>query len=92
MLTLETTSQFRRDYRRAKKRGYDMALLKTVVDALLSGQTLDARYRDHQLTGRLKDYRECHILPDWLLMYRIDGERLILLLGRTGSHSDLFGE
>ena len=54
-MILETTSQFRRDYKRAKKRGYDMALLKTVVDALLSGQTLDARYRDHQLTCRLKD-------------------------------------
>lgn len=92
MLTLETTSQFRRDYKRIKRRGYDLALLKAVVDTLLEGVALDARYKDHQLSGKLKKYRECHIMPDWLLMYRIEGERLILVLNRTGTHSDLFDE
>lgn len=92
MLTLETTAQFRRDYKRIKKRGYDLKLLEAVIDALLAGEKLDAKYRDHALTGNMRDYRECHILPDWLLMYRIDGRRLVLVANRTGTHADLFDE
>lgn len=92
MMTLVTTTQFRKDYKRVKKRGCDMALLENVIDTLLAGETLDPRYRDHALSGRLNGYRECHILPDWLLMYAIDGERLILVAARTGTHSDLFDE
>lgn len=92
MMILETTAQFRKDYKRVKKRGYDMSLLQDVLDTLISGNTLDARYRDHQLSGDMKDYRECHILSDWLLMYRIERDRLVLVANRTGTHSDLFGE
>lgn len=92
MLTLETTSQFRRDYKRVKKRGYDLSLLETVIDTLLAGRPLDEKHRDHALAGNFKQYRECHVQPDWLLMYRVDGERLVLVANRTGTHSDLFDE
>ena len=92
MLTLETTAQFRRDYKRIKKRGYNLKLLEAVIDALLAGEKLDPKHRDHALTGSMRDYRECHILPDWLLMYRIEGERLVLVANRTGTHADLFDE
>lgn len=92
MMTLETTTQFRKDYKRAKKRGYNMALLGEVLDTLLSGAPLAPKHKDHQLTGDMKDYRECHILPDWLLMYRIEKERLVLMANRTGTHADLFNE
>ena len=92
MMTLETTAQFRRDYKRAKKRGYNMKLLGDVIDTLLSDVPLEPRHRDHQLTESMKDYRECHIQPDWLLMYRIEKERLVLVANRTGTHSDLFDE
>lgn len=92
MLTLETTSQFRKDYRRVKKRGYNLDLLEAVIDTLLAGKTLEEKHRDHALSGNFKQYRECHIQPDWLLMYRIDGERLVLVANRTGTHSDLFDE
>lgn len=92
MLTLETTAQFRRDYKRVKKRGYDLALLENVIDALLNGEKLAERHRDHPFTGPWEAYRECHILPDWLLIYRVDGARLILVAARTGTHVDLFDE
>ena len=92
MLTLETTAQFRRDYKRAKKRGYKMALLEEVLDALLAEKPLLPKHRDHALTGQMKDYRECHILPDWLLVYRIERERLVLVDVQTGTHADLFDE
>lgn len=89
MLELVTTGQFRKDYKQAKKRGYDMSLLETVIDMLLAEKTLEERYRDHKLTGKYKGFRECHILPDWLLIYAVDREKLILTASRTGSHSDL---
>lgn len=92
MMTLETTSQFRKDYKRAKKRGYNMALLGKVLDALLSGAPLAPKHKDHPLTGNMKDYRECHIQPDWLLVYRVEKERLVLVANRTGTHADLFNE
>ena len=92
MLTLETTAQFRKDYKRVKKCGCNMALLEEVIDALLAGNTLDERLRDHPLSGRLAAFRECHIQPDWLLMYRIDSGRLVLVAVRAGTHSDLFDE
>lgn len=92
MMTLETTSQFRRDYKRVKKRGYNMELLRVVLDTLLSGETLAPKHRDHQLTGSMKDYRECHIQPDWLLIYRIEASRIVLVANRTGTHADLFDE
>ena len=88
--TIEISSKFKKDYKLAKKRGYNMALLQEVVDLLASGETLPDKYRDHSLTGDYNGYRECHVLPDWLLIYRIEDDLLILGLTRTGTHSDLF--
>lgn len=90
MLKLVVTGQFRKDYKRIKKRGYDMQLLEIVIEILLAGATLGERYRDHTLSGNYSGFRECHILPDWLLVYAIDQDRLILTASRTGTHSDLF--
>lgn len=84
------TSKFKKDLKTAIKRGYDINLLGTVVDTLASGEALPAKYKDHALIGNYKDCRECHITPDWLLIYEIDGEELYLYLTRTGTHSDLF--
>lgn len=88
--TIEISSKFKKDYKLAKKRGYNMTLLQEVVDLLASGETLPDKYRDHSLTGDYNGYRECHVLPDWLLIYRIENDLLILGLTRTGTHSDLF--
>lgn len=90
MLTLHTTSQFRKDYKLAKKRGYNLSLLEEVLNTLLDDKSLDAKYHDHALTGNYLGFRECHILPDWLLIYTIDNGTLILTASRTGTHSDLF--
>ena len=87
---IEMSSKFKRDYKLAKKRGYDVSLLQKVIDMLADGETLPEKYCDHSLTGEYIGYRECHILPDWLLIYRIEKDLLILGLTRTGTHSDLF--
>ena len=92
MLELVTTGHFRKDYKRMKKRGYDMRSLEAVIDLLLDDQPLDARYRDHGLIGDHIGFRECHILPDWLLIYVKDKERLVLTASRTGTHADLFAK
>ena len=84
------TSMFKKDLKSAKKRGYDLTLLNRVVDTLVMGQPLAEKYRDHNLTGNFKGCRECHITPDWLLIYEISNNELILYLTRTGTHSDLF--
>ncbi len=84
------SNQFRKDLKLAAKRGYSMDKIKEVIAKLANGETLDAKYRDHLLTGNYGGYRECHIEPDWLLVYQIDGGQLILFLARTGTHSDLF--
>jgi len=91
MLTLKTTSRFRKDYKLAKKRGLDLSLLETVIDTLLSEKPLDPKYKDHALTGDYVGFRECHILPDWLLLYSIHQETHILMVSRTGTHANLFG-
>ena len=83
------TSQFRRDVKLAQKRGKDTGLIRTIIETLAQGQTSSPSYRDHQFKGVFKDCRECHIDPDWLLIYRIEGN--VLQLVRTGTHSDLFG-
>lgn len=92
MLRIEFTGQFKRDYKAAIKRGCDPKKLETVITMLRNEEPLPDSYRDHALTNsrNFKDMRECHIQPDWLLVYRIVRERLILQLIRTGSHSDLF--
>ena len=84
------TNQFRKDLKLAQKRGYDLEKLKAVLHVLENGQTLDPKYKDHVLVGNYVGCRECHIQPDWLLIYRIDGDQLIVVLSRTGTHSDLF--
>ncbi|MDY3027029.1 MAG: type II toxin-antitoxin system YafQ family toxin [Candidatus Faecivicinus sp.] len=89
---VKPTSQFKRDFKLAMKRGLRLELLEEVVAALAMGEPLPDRNRDHALTGSWSGYRECHILPDWLLIYRIVDEVLVLTLARTGSHSDLFDE
>ena len=90
MLTLKTTSRFRKDYKLAKKRGLDLSLLEAVIDTLLARKALDSKHKDHALAGEYAEFRECHILPDWLLIYSIHQETLILTVSRTGTHSDLF--
>ncbi len=84
------TSSFKRDYKKILKRKYDIGLLNDIVDMLQNGEKLPDNNRDHALTGNWIGYRECHIQPDWLLVYRISDEQLVLSLTRTGSHSDLF--
>ena len=90
MLEIVLSNQFKKDIKSAQKRGLKLELLTEVVDILASQQSLPEKYRDHSLTGSYTDFRECHIKPDWLLIYRIDNEDLLLFLFRTGSHSDLF--
>lgn len=92
MRKLVTTTQFRKDYKRVKKRGYDLKLLEAVLDRLIAEEPLEAKYRDHALSGDMAKYRECHIQPDWLLIYRIENDEIILTAHRTGTHSDLFDE
>ena len=92
MLELVTTSQFRKDYKRMKKRGCDMRLLETVIDLLLNRQPLEERYHDHGLSGNYVGFRECHVMPDWLLIYAVDKGKLLLITSRTGTHSDLFSK
>lgn len=84
------TNRFKKDYKTMLKRGQEIQLLDEVITALAKGEILDKKYRDHYLTGDLKGFRECHIKPDWLLIYKIENEKLILTLTRTGSHSDMF--
>ena len=87
---IRPTSRFQRDLKRAAKRGYHTELLTAVIKKLADGVPLEQRYRDHALTGDYAVSRECHITPDWLLIYEIDGDTLLLYLMRTGTHSDLF--
>ena len=90
MLTIKYETSFKKDFKRILKRGYDIRLLEEVIEILANGDTLPAKYKDHGLIGDYTDCRECHITPDWLLIYQIDGNELILYLTRTGTHSDLF--
>jgi mRNA interferase YafQ len=84
------SGSFKSDLKRAKKRGLDIFLLQEVVDELLEGKQLDKKYHDHGLGGNLKGFRECHIQPDWLLIYLVEDDILTLTLINTGTHSDLF--
>ena len=89
---LAVTAQFRKDYKLAKKRGLKMEALAEVVTLLAKGEALPEKNRDHSLSGNWIGHRECHVLPDWLLIYRIEDEVLVLTLTRTGTHSDLLGK
>ena len=89
---VKTTTQFKKDFKMAKKRGLKMELLREVITVLAMGETLPEKNKDHALTGNWIGHRECHILPNWLLVYRLEDEVLVLTLTRTGTHSDLFGK
>lgn len=84
------TNQFKKDVKLAKKQGKDIDKLFSVIAVLANGEQLEAKYRDHELSGKYRDCRECHIEPDWLLIYEIDNDVLVLMLNRVGSHSELF--
>jgi len=86
-LNIVWTGQFKKDYRRSKKQHKDMTALCSILDRLLEGEPLSPRHRDHSLSGEWKNHRECHITPDWLLIYRVEGKDLIL--ERMGSQSEL---
>ena len=87
---IRPTGRFQRDLKRLRKRGYDMTLIADVIRILAEGDPLPRKNRDHALTGDYSGCRECHITPDWLLIYEIYENELILYLTRTGTHSDLF--
>jgi mRNA interferase YafQ len=90
MYKITATNQFKKEYKKAKKRGFDIKELEIVVDTLSKGEKLDTKHKDHELVGNYIGYRECHIKPDWLLIYKVENDKLILVLSRTGTHSDLF--
>jgi len=89
MRTVRRTSQFKKDVERMKKRGKDLSKLKEILEKIISGQQLEAKYRDHVLVGQYKGTRECHIESDWLLIYELAQSEVVLI--RTGTHVDLFG-
>ena len=89
---VKPTTQFKKDFKLAMKRSMKIELLEEVIAMLAMGETLPDKHKDHALTGNWVGHRECHILPDWLLIYRIEDEVLVLPLARTGTHSDLFGK
>ena len=89
-LSIVWTTKFKKDYKLAQKRHMNIELLDDIIRILSRGEKLPEKNKDHELTGNWTGYRECHILPDWLLVYRINNDVLLLTLVRSGSHSDLF--
>ena len=89
-LTVKLTTAFKKDYKLAMTRGLKLELLDAVIEQLAMGKVLPKIYRDHELAGSWKGHRECHILSDWLLIYRIEESVLVLTISRTGTHGDLF--
>ena len=87
---VKPTTKFQKDLKRIQKRGYEISLLTEIIKKLANGETLPEKNRDHSLSGDYSGCRECHITPDWLLIYEIDNGELILYLTRVGTHSDLF--
>lgn len=90
MLKIVYHTQFKKDYKKIIKRGYQEKLFVEVLQYLVEEKPLPQKYKEHDLKGNYKGYKECHILPDWLLVYKIDNNNLILILSRTGTYSDLF--
>lgn len=90
MLDIYYQKSFKKDFAKAIKRGCNPALFQEVVDLLVREERLPPKYHDHALRGTYRGYRECHIQPDWLLIYKIENGKLLLTLARTGTHSDLF--
>ncbi len=87
-MNLHYTTQFKKDYKRVKKQNKDLNKLRAIIEKLVARQLLESKYKDHQLFGNWKGHRDCHIEPDWILIYRITADDLFL--ERTGSHSELF--
>jgi len=90
MLNVRYSAKFKKDFKLAQKRGLPMQELKSIIEKLANGETLASKHHDHSLTGNYSMFRECHIRPDWLLIYRINDSELELIAHRTGTHSDLF--
>ena len=90
MCSIQFTNQFKKDLKLAKKQGKDLDKLFEVINILANGEKLDTKFKDHDLSGSYKGTRECHIEPDWLLIYEIDNNTLVLMLYRLGTHSELF--
>ncbi|PKD30967.1 type II toxin-antitoxin system YafQ family toxin [Ruminococcus bromii] len=90
MLTIKYHAMFKKDFKRIKKRGYDISRLEKIVELLANEVPLPEQFKDHNLSGNYNGFRECHIAPDWLLIYQVNNNELVLVLSRTGSHSDLF--
>lgn len=90
MYNIWYSAKFKKDLKKVRSRGYDIFKIEAVIATLAEGDPLPEKYKDHFLTGNWAGFRECHIEPDWLLIYEIDGDALILTLTRTGTHSDLF--
>lgn len=90
MLTIKYHTMFKKDFKRIKKRGYDISRLEKIVELLANEVPLPEQFKDHNLSGNYNSFRECHIAPDWLLVYQVNNNELVLVLSRTGSHSDLF--
>lgn len=90
--TVKYTTQFKKDYKLAKRRGKKIELLNKAIEILSNGESLPENYHDHSLSGNWIGHRECHIQPDWLLTYYYEDDILVLTLVRTGSHSDLFSK
>lgn len=90
MLEIRFNNRMKRDIKLIKKRGKDLNKLEDILTKLAKMETLSEKNKDHQLIGEWKDFRECHIEPDWLLIYKIENKELILFATATGSHSDLF--
>lgn len=87
---IKPSTRFQKDLKLIQKRGYNISLLTEVIKKLANGETLPEKYKDHNLSGNFQGCRECHITPDWLLIYEVSDWNLILYLTRTGTHSDLF--
>lgn len=90
MYTVKFTTAYKKSYKLMKKRGMDLSLLDNVVDTLRQGKQLEVKYHDHELSGKFKGFRECHIKPDWLLLYLVENDILTLTLVDTGTHADIF--
>ena len=92
MLKPELSNQLKRDYDLLIRRGYDITKLDTVIIILLKQAPLEPRHRDHPLKGKWRGFRSCHIADDWVMVYKVDGDRLKLMLSRTWTHVDIYGQ
>jgi len=91
MYEIKPPSRFKRDVKTIRRRGYDLRLLTAVIQTLAAGEPLAEKHKDHALSGVWSKHRECHVTPDWLLIYKLENDILVLTLTRTGTHGDLFG-